>query len=241
MLPYLDNPPEPADDPETVKERQRIAQELQTNLAETRHNYELAAPARYRAITELGPALTDVDTAVECRCGCHPSPADMNLHNGGVSCPCQDTPEQRREKMHQVLQELAERHLADEEEHYRRAVIKTAENLGAHITAFLPAAPFVVAGTVDGRAFYLRERHDNWRLVIAGDDDPLADVWNTRPAGALVIAEGTTESWDWQTTRMVSDSIRTIREYLRTRTCPHTHARTYCPDCGIRIRTRAED
>lgn len=240
MLPYLDNPPEP-DDPETIAEKQQLAQELQDEFAEARRNYELAAPARRRAITALGPALTNVDAAVECRCGCHPTPADANLHDGGACCPCQDTPEQRQEKMHRILQELAELHLADEEEHYRIAVTKTAESLGAHITAFLPAAPFVIAGTVDGRAFYLRERHNNWKLVIAGDDDPLADVWNTRPTGALVIAEGTTDSWDWQTTHMVSDSIRTIREYLRARACPHTYARAYCPDCGIRIPAETEN
>ncbi|MGH3444566.1 MAG: hypothetical protein ACRDPB_04250, partial [Nocardioidaceae bacterium] len=53
------------------------------------------------------------------------------------------------------------------------------------------AAPFVITGRVDGRGFYLRERHGSYTVTVASDDDPGADPWG-RPADQMTldIAEG---------------------------------------------------
>ena len=53
------------------------------------------------------------------------------------------------------------------------------------------AAPMVITGVTDGRAFYLRERHGSWRVTIATDDDPTADPWGSAlEAPSIDIASG---------------------------------------------------
>lgn len=59
---------------------------------------EAARPARRAAIL-AGPALRDVDAAVDCLCACHPRPAEVGLHNGGPSCQCQQTEVERAARM----------------------------------------------------------------------------------------------------------------------------------------------
>ena len=42
-------------------------------------------PARLAAVC-TGPAVRDPYAAADCRCSCHPKPADAELHDGGLSC-----------------------------------------------------------------------------------------------------------------------------------------------------------
>lgn len=235
MEPYLDNPPyEP--DPQAME---KARAEMENLAEETRTKRERMAPARRDAIVLLSPDVADVDAAVECDCWCHPKPADPAVHAGGVECPCQLTEDERRERSRAAMEELSQ--YADyqaevgAEDEYRDRVVKAARVLGATVDTFLPAAPFVVAGVVDGHTFYLRERHDSWRVVVAGEDNPLLSVWDNTPADALVIAEGTTSGWDWTGTQMVTDAIRMVKDFLRARACPHTDAKEWCPDCGARM------
>lgn len=228
MEPYPDNPPIPPMDPAAAKNVKEMVES-------GRRKREQEAPLRRAAIIQIGPELADVDAAVECYCDCHPKPANPDKHDGGVSCGCQLSEKERKKKFQELLTVIWEEASADSgtaEDGYRMKVYSAAEKEGATIRDYLPAAPFVIAGVVEGHSFYLRERHDVWRLVVAGDDDPTADVWNSRPPGALVIAEGTTSGWDWQNTQMVTDAIKEVKTYLAARNCSHQGAHTYCPDCG---------
>lgn len=231
MEPYLDNPPTvPSAKPDGFWEQFRAEQD---------ERWRREAPAR-RAVLLCGPPLADVEAAVECKCSCHPRPGQSELHAAGAECGCQLTPEQRTVRSaeaSEALRRLLNERVADEpaEDSYRARVLAAAADEGAVVTTFMSAAPFVVAGTVDGYSFYLRERHDMWRLVVAGADDPGADVWNTRPPGALVIDEGTTDSWDFDSVEHVRRAVRTVRDFVARRTCPHAGARAWCPDCGTRM------
>ena len=56
-------------------------------------------------------------------------------------------------------------------------VADAARGLGASAWEESWPAPWVIRGTVDGRAFYLRERSNTYRVLIAPDEGPyLVDV-----------------------------------------------------------------
>lgn len=147
--------------------------------AEVQAKRELSRPARRAAIL-AGPTLRAPDAAVECPCACHPRPADDGLHNGGVSCRCQDTDEQRearsrafRETWATLVDGFAEGNNSREEQQVRFDAEAVA--LGVEARVEVTAAPFVIVGTCDGRGFYLRERHGTYRVTIAPERDPGSD------------------------------------------------------------------
>lgn len=199
------------------------------------------APAR-RAALEAGPVLRDLDAAIGCGCACHPRPSDPGLHEGGVTCPCQLTAAERAESLEELLELLSdgsEEQEAHEGEMRRRADVAAA-SLGVELRAIGGAAPFVIRGVVDGRGFYLRERHDVWSVVVAPDDDPVADPWMLdRRVPVIVVASGESSALEcdgvFDPVRALEVAVDAARIFLLRRSCLHHGAVRFCPVCGVEV------
>lgn len=154
-----------------------------------REEYAAARPARL-AVLATGPPLRDIDKAADCGCSCHPSPASLSLHEGGVECPCQLTAAERAELWDRLFRDVGEATEASKEADRERAeVAEVAAELNVDAEVRCSACPFVVAGTCDGRSFFLRERHGHWRVEVAADPD-CTDLWSTRDALGIRVAAG---------------------------------------------------
>lgn len=195
-----------------------------------------------RTLLQQGPPLRDIEAAVRCVCSCHPRPATTTLHNGGPECPCQRTDTERRQALDELLASCAALAPGPEElaDRAQRIAAVQQETL-VELDEIGGAAPFIIRGRVDGRAFVFRERHDQWTVRIAGDAEPLRCPW-ARGSGhpTILIAEGDSEDLHHDGTfdetlgiRIATDAVRT---FLHRRACPHRNAGRYCPDCGVEIR-----
>jgi len=207
---------------------------------------ESARPARRAAIL-AGPALHDVDAAVACPCACHPRPADDDLHDGGVSCQCQETDEQRVARRRAFLEpwsapadDFSDHHLRHEQRMERFDAEAFA--LGVEARIEVSAAPFVIVGTCEGRGFYLRERHGGYRVTIAPDDDPGSDPWAADPTETSIeVAAGDAVEFDsggfFSPAMALRIAVTAVRTALARNTCPHRSVGTdpYCPLCGVAV------
>ncbi|CAN5700209.1 hypothetical protein BH18ACT2_BH18ACT2_09220 [soil metagenome] len=200
-----------------------------------------AAPAR-RAAIATGPALRDIAAAVDCHCACHPHPADLDLHDGGSTCGCQLTPQERRAQWDTVMgswpkptnEELRERAVAE------AAFAEAAAELDVTAHVELSMCPFVIVGNCDGRGFYLRERHGEWRVTIAGEGEPAVDPWGSTPdrltidvaagdEGELVDADGR-----FSDVAALRIAVGCVREAVLRDACAHDgDSGTYCCACGV--------
>lgn len=196
-------------------------------------------PAR-RAALAAGPSLRDVEAAVACSCSCHPSPADQRLHEGGAACPCQLTNEERAESLEKLLVSLSETGVGQEsyETEMRLRADEVAERLGIELRDIGGAAPFVIRGVVDGRGFYLRERHDLWSVVIAPDDDPAADPWTLdRSVPVIEVASGASSDLEqdgiFEPAHVLEVAVDAVRLFQLRRSCTHENAARFCPTCGV--------
>lgn len=121
----------------------------------------------------------------------------------------------------------------------------TASALNAKAEITLMGAPLVITGSVDGRAYYLRERHGAYQIAVAHPDTPTVNPWNAHDADAVEIRTGSeTDLLDsdgyLDIPRTVTLIVDTVREYLLRETCTHKQAGTtpharYCPACGTRM------
>ena len=150
-----------------------------------------------------------------------------------------DAPKQKKD-IEEVLQELTDLGLDSAFEQEREAVAVRAREMGAQAKIEIHGCPFVITGVVDGRAFYLRERWEAWRVTVAPADNPLADVWRDRDAGEIDIAEGFssdffTHDGKYSPVLALGVAVREVRDYLRRCACHHTRAAVYCPDCGTKM------
>lgn len=198
-----------------------------------------AEPARRKAIAD-GPQVRDIDAALACGCSCHPRPADSTHHDGGMSCPCQLTDEQRAASREEFLAALAS--LTQEEESFQNdlqeRVARAADRLQVDVRYLGGAAPFVIRGVADGRGFYLRERHDLWSVVIAPDDDPGADPWGLdHRVPVIEVASGASDSLEiggrFDHVHALEVAVEAVRLFLLRRSCAHVNAQRFCPDCGV--------
>ena len=102
--------------------------------------------------------------------------------------PVPADPAERAERWDRLFEHLGESPEAVEEAERGRAELATAAaELDVDAELRCSAFPFVVAGTCDGRSFYLRERHGHWRVEVAADPD-CADLWGTSCALGIEIA-----------------------------------------------------
>lgn len=203
-------------------------------MRNTRNPAQTATDA---ALLHAGPPLRDYDKALECPCGCHPRVSDT--HSGGTNCPCQQTPEEKAAARQNLLDLLSYAHAHDTREKDDNELAKAADEL--HVTQArieVGGAPFVITGIVDGRAFYLRERHGTYRIVLAPETNPLADLWIERIDNEITIAKGSESDLyngqQFSPGHALRVTVRAIRSYLTRQTCPHAHRHEhpYCPDCG---------
>lgn len=199
---------------------------------------------RKKAI-QIGPKLKNIETAMDCLCGCHPQPARYNLHDGGATCPCQLSKKELKNKMKKWIDSLDEKMIVDEswkkeQEKEDEEIREEVKKYGAEIWEADGYAPFVVRGTVDGRAFYLRERHDIWRVSVAGDTNPDADIWYDVNAEKVDVASGESsifcsEDKIFDRKKAVLLAVREVKRYLMQKKCHHPNASTYCPECGKEV------
>jgi hypothetical protein len=162
--------------PLSAQEQARRAEEVKAWRAERARREAELRPARLAAV-RTGPALRDLQAAADCGCSCHPRAADVDLHDGGPSCPCQKTPEERQQAWKELVEELEALGPDPGIESGAVELAQRATALGVSAQWRLTAAPFVITGQVDGRGFYLRERHGHYRVTVAFDDDAAADPW----------------------------------------------------------------
>ncbi|SDX57128.1 hypothetical protein SAMN05660209_00732 [Geodermatophilus africanus] len=125
----------------------------------------------------------------------------------------------------------------------RQALAARAAELGVRARIAVDGAPFVLAGTVDGRGFYLRERHGLWRVTIAPDEDPGVDPWTAGPSvPTLDIADGDADrllvKGGFDVTRALDVAGGAVRSFLRQQACAHGRALSgdrFCPVCGAAL------
>ncbi len=204
--------------------------------ADHRQAQEAAAPARKAALL-AGPKLRNLDAALACVCGCHPRGPDLTLHKGGVACPCQQTPEERRAALDELLS-LAEGigdPVADNDDALREA----GEALGLQLDVAGGIAPFQLAGRCDGVRFALRARHDVYRIYVP---DPLeGDIDPSDPCVArwLIDSGDDAQLFDPEEPgRPVRLAAAAVRRFVVQQRCVPTHGTRdsrACPDCGAEL------
>lgn len=235
--------------PPTPEQRAAAAASAAAFRAEQEERRTAERPLReamFAALTEHGVELRDPQAALDCMCGCHPRP-DLGAHgdSGQAGCSCQKTPEEREQSLRELFDTLAER---DPQQEARRAQEQNA--LAAHAVELrvqarveVEFAPFVLVGTVDGRGFYLRERHGLWRVTVAGDDDPGSDPWKADPSVlTLDIADGDAgrllDDDGFGAVRALDVAVAAVRTFLRQRECRHARAESgdrFCAACGTAL------
>jgi hypothetical protein len=232
--------------PPSPEEQAVRAAEVDKARAAAQSQRAAEADARRAALT-YGPPLRDLEAAVACSCGCHPRMALSTLHDGGRSCPCQATPAERREALDRFFASSALLEPTAEEREDQGRELRRLETELAVVLVFVGGgAPFVVRGVADGRAFYLRERHDHWRVVIAPDADPLRDPWSIPPEEPTIcVASGDSDEFlfdgVFSELAAVSVAVRAVRRFLLRRSCSHLAAgpHPFCPECGVEITAAA--
>ncbi|OAN36925.1 hypothetical protein A4X20_06280 [Mycolicibacterium iranicum] len=132
-----------------------------------------------------------VDSGDRCRCSCHPRLPESDFHDYGFGCVCAQAPEDRR-RAFAAWRSDTRAFWRSPEGQQIRAAERAAE---AELDAWLATQPGVVVhsrggmtpeqwrGEVDGRLFYFRERHDEWRIEL-----------NLRPSGRFARALVGTDS-----------------------------------------------
>jgi hypothetical protein len=216
-------------------DEQRIEWEQRRQAIQLEREQRVAAERDL--LSSLGLGLVDLDAAARCGCGCHPKAAENEAH-AQAECSCQLTDEERSQRSRQWLQDLGELDLCDFDTYAREAFDETAESLKVEEAAIrIFACPLVVSGVVHGRAFYLRERHDKWRVSVATPNDPAVDPWEG-DREVIDIAEG---SGCFTPAEALAVGVQQVRLYLQRVTCKHrktTEDAPFCAYCGIRISDR---
>lgn len=199
-----------------------------------------ARVAERRALLEMMPGdAHDLDAAAECECGCHPRPGS-DVHDG-QRCVCQLTKDERAQRWANARASLADvrESLGPVVAQHRAALAAAAERLGVEATEVGLFAPWVIVGTLDGRAFSMRERWEAYEILVAPDDNPLLNPWGA-PQGTevILVASGTIDDLyigapDYD--RALTFIVAAIRSFLRRRTCTHDLGGRYCPRCGTAL------
>lgn len=225
--------------PPTAEEQ--AAARAETARMRAEHDAARAAARPLKAVMlAAGPALRDPEAALDCMCSCHPRPADTGLHDGGTTCGCQLTKSERVaafNELLQVLHEVSEDEESDADSLQQRAD-EAATRLGIELDHIGGYAPFVIRGRVDGRGFYLRERHDMWRVVLAPDESPEADPWSADPEmTTITVASGDSDEFTvdgyFDPIVALECAVDAARLFLLRRRCDHATAQRFCPVCGV--------
>ena len=180
-----------------------------------------------------------------CPCSCHPRVPESDLHGYGFDCSCQWTAEERRRSFEawaagsDAYWASAEGQAVTDERAWEEAALAAwlDENPEVTVGSHGGMAPEQWWGDVDGRSFYFRERHDQWRIEV--DLRPTGRFYQTWVGGDLdegnsfedreihegdVIAEGTTAAGGYGTTPVERARFitATIRAHLAQQGAPST-------------------
>ncbi|WP_019135760.1 hypothetical protein [Cellulomonas massiliensis] len=203
--------------------------------------------AARRALLELLPVgPQDLDAAARRWCSCHPQPAGDPHH--GETCVCQLTEPERRQRTaraRETVRQIAEGSRPAREQHLRE-LPATAAELGVDAHEEVIAAPWVLTGTVDGVAWYMRERWDTYAIAISSGEDPSIQPWGARGVQTTTIREGDANDLYQGTPPDYGHALRfivgVIREHLTRASCEHPHrdGDRYCPRCGVALTDPAQ-
>lgn len=206
-----------------------------------------------------------------CRCSCHPRLPESDLHDYGFACTCMQSPEERARAMDEWFaardafwegpegRAIAEAREAEESE----LAMWLAAHPGVVVTRHGGWAPEIWEGSVDGREFFFRERHEEWRIELdlrgtgrfvkrwrGGDLDDEDSFDLVEVTEGDVIARGTTGADDYGTTpaERIGFIVDTIRGHVARQHCEmHVGATRddlaallgesfrWCPSCGSRL------
>jgi len=215
-------------------------------------------------------APTRIDGGEPCPCSCHPRLPESDIHGYGFDCSCQWTADERRRSFEAWSAEMdaywasAEGQAITDEQAAQEATLTTwlAENPGVTVASHGGLAPEQWSGEVDGRSFYFRERHDQWRIEV--DLRPTGRFYRAWVGGDLeddnsfeeraidagdVIAEGTTSAHGYGTTPVERAQFITaaIRAHFARQACAvHRdelddlevlcgRPMNWCPACGLKL------
>jgi hypothetical protein len=228
------------------------------------------APAWGEALLDCLFKVAPVDGGDPCSCSCHPRLPDGDFHDYGFGCVCQKSAAERRKwwqeweaerkaywSSPEGLEEQARRQTEEDD-----LVSWLAGEPGVVVTSYGGMCPEQWWGSVEGRKFYFRERHDHWRIefdlrpsgrfskVWKGGDLDDEDSFERREIEeGDVIAEGVVGVPGYgQTPRGRAQFIvRAIRDHLERTNCViHAGGRadlegrlgvgvSWCPACGDRL------
>ena len=197
------------------------------------------------AVLEIGPPLRDIDAAADCSCGCHPRPADQGLHDGGTQCPCQHTAEDRQRLWAEfsAATESFREHASDVHAAQLADLAETAAALGVDADVKSWGAPFALTGVCDGHSFYLRERHDLYRVEVAVDA-ACEDLWGSSSDVSVEVVSGSDiDLHGSDGTRSASTALRiavdAVRLSMRRNRCSHEQpsddSHGFCRRCGVNL------
>lgn len=213
-------------------------------LRAARRRFEAERAARIEAsralMSRLGDELTDLPAAASCFCGCHPRPGSPESGHAQRDCVCQMSDEQRAAHRAELFDALASFETDWDDDAEQAALAQAAGRLGVTATWRSHFAPMVITGVCDGRAYYLRARHGEYRVTVASLSGPLlgdGDLCDVPPDQPTIdIAEGSDEFAD-EPTRALEAAVGAVRIYLHRVACPHEQAATdehqWCSRCGI--------
>jgi hypothetical protein len=232
--------------PPSPEEQERFDEEALVRRADLDAAVEALIPAK-RSALQAGPVLRDLEAAVGCGCSCHPKPASPDSHDGGVTCYCQQTKAERKAASEGLFEFMGEAWEAERiwEERVTAEFQAEAERLGVTAKVVVQAAPLVITGVCDGRAFYLRERHGSWRVTIATDDNPLADPRESLSEEPTIdIASGEDHEFNneegfYSSAIALRVAVTSVRAALLRNNCQHERpdvdAHLYCRWCGVAL------
>jgi hypothetical protein len=248
--------------------------------ARRRYHDHLAAVFDLHGCTEPG-ALADialdaltlwrhVESGERCSCSCHPRLPESDFHDYGFGCVCARTREDRRRALDEWRNDIEAFWQSPEGKRITAAEHAAEAELEAWLAAHRDVvvhshgglAPEQWRGEVDGRTFYFRERHDEWRIefdlrpsgcfarAFVGTDRDDKPIYEDRELDeGDVIAHGTTDVEGYGTTPVERAKfiVDTIRLHLAREACK-LHAEDlssieallgrevrWCPSCGTRL------
>lgn len=228
------------------------------------------APAWGEALLDSLFTVTPIEGGDPCCCSCHPHLPDTDLHNYGFDCSCQKTADERRRSWDEWQAEMGS-YWESPEGRAERARRQAEED---ELAAWLAGEPDVVVtsyggyapeqwwGSVEGRKFYFRERHDHWRIELdlrpsghfskvwkGGDLDREESFELREIEEGDVIAEGVAGAEGYGSTPLERAHfiVGTIRDHIQQARCElHGRGRAelerrlgitapWCPACGARM------
>lgn len=215
-------------------------------------------------------APTRIEGGGPCPCSCHPRLPESDLHGYGFDCSCQRTADERRRSFEAWSAEIdaywasAEGQAVTDEQAAEEAALMAwlAENPEVTVASHGGMAPEQWWGDLDGRSFYFRERHNQWRIEVhlrptgrfyrawVGGDLEEDNSFEDRSIDAGdVIVEGTTSAHGYGTTPVERAQFitATIRAHLARQGCAvHRdelddlevlcgRPMNWCPACGLKL------